>query len=415
MFPNTSVALGFRVTNADGTFVDGPPATLTYQDERFQWRTLEGDLVRIHWYEGDDAFGRRTLDIGEKAVEDGTALLGVEETDPIDFFVYADRDAFYDVIGPSLQENVGGLALPEIRTLFANISPSEVADPWVSIVVPHELTHIVFDTAADNPYHDAPHWMNEGLADYLAQGYPADARANVERAVRTGDLMPLHAIALNFPSTAERFSLGYDESVSAIDYLIRTYGQEALVRLIRSYADGVADDAAFTAALGVDLATFESGWLADLKAERPAPYGPKPAPVGPLPPGWNAAPLATGPPVATPPPAIDDRSEMGTVIVVGVIILFGIVIALGILVAARGLNRGESLVQQPTTRATPPARWSDQDPPDDADGTPGDREGENRPADAVEREVSELDARFAPPGHEDEGSESQADRSRNER
>ena len=118
-------------------------------------------------------------------MKDAAALLGVDESLPIDFFVYAGRDAFYDVIGPALQENVGGLAILEIRTLFANISPSEVADPWVSLVVPHELTHIVFDTATRNVYHEAPHWLNEGLADYLAVGYGADARGNVERAVRT--------------------------------------------------------------------------------------------------------------------------------------------------------------------------------------------------------------------------------------
>ena len=145
--------------------------------------------------------------------------------------------------------------------MFANIAPSEVADPWVSLVVPHELTHIVFDTATRNVYHSPPHWLNEGLADYLAVGYASDARGNVERAVRNGDLMPLHALVLRFPSTADRFSLGYDESVSAVDYLVRTHGQEALVQLIRSYADGLADDDAFTAALNVDVAGFEAGWL----------------------------------------------------------------------------------------------------------------------------------------------------------
>ncbi len=169
--------------------------------------------------------------------------------------------------------------------MFANIAPSEVADPWVSLVVPHELTHIVFETATRNVYHSPPHWLNEGLADYLAVGYASDARGNVERAVRNGDLMPLHALVLRFPSTADRFSLGYDESVSAVDYLVRTHGQEALVQLIRSYADGLADDDAFTAALNVDVAGFEAGWLADLGAEVPVPVRPAPGAAGAAPAG----------------------------------------------------------------------------------------------------------------------------------
>ncbi|HXG27008.1 MAG TPA: peptidase MA family metallohydrolase [Candidatus Binatia bacterium] len=404
LYPNTPVEIGFRVTNQDGTVVEGPPASLVYEDERFDWRTLEGDLVRIHWYEGNDDFGRRALRIGEEAVREATALLGVEERDPIDFFVYAGRDEFYDVLGNALQENVGGLALPEIRTLFANIAPSEVNDPWVSIVVPHELTHVVFDTATRNPYHEPPHWLNEGLADYLAQGYTAGARANVERAARDRELMPLHALSLRFPSTASRFSLGYDESVSAIDYLIRAHGQDALVRLIRSYADGVSDDAAFEAALGVDVAGFEAGWLGDLDAEVPVPYGPKAAPVGPLPPGWDAAPQQSVPPIVTPPPAPDtnDRAELGMTIAIGVIGLFGIVIVLGILVAARGLDRGETLMRQPTGSGLPPqARWADRDDEDRDDGDRG--LGEPRPDEELEQEVSELDRRLAPPGEPGRG------------
>ena len=93
------------------------------------------------------------------------------ETEPIDFFIYADQDAFYDALGPGTRENVGGQAHADIRTLFALITPSEIDDAWVEIVVPHELTHLVFDTAVDNPYHFPPRWLNEGLAVYLSEGY----------------------------------------------------------------------------------------------------------------------------------------------------------------------------------------------------------------------------------------------------
>ena len=390
LMPNTLVELGFRITLEDGSFFDSPPGRVRYEDDRFDWKTLEGDVVRIHWYEGTSQFGQRALDIGDEAVKNAAALLGVDESLPIDFYVYADRDAFYDVIGPALQENVGGLAIPEIRTLFANIAPSEVADPWVSLVVPHELTHIVFDTATRNVYHSPPHWLNEGLADYLAVGYASDARSNVERAVRNGDLMPLHALVLRFPSTADRFSLGYDESVSAVDYLVRTHGQEALVQLIRSYADGLADDDAFTAALNVDVAGFEAGWLGDLGADVPVPYGPRPAPPGPLPPGWNAAPIATGPPVATPPPSsggIGGDDDLATLLVIGVVVLFAIVVLLGIVIVARGLNRGDSLLPQP---GAPSAGYAASNTEPDAEPDP------ELPAD-----LAALDARLAPPEPDD--------------
>lgn len=350
IYPNTRVQLGFRVTLDDGTVIDSPPATIRYEDTRFAWQTIEGRVVRVHWYQGNDAFGARALDIGERAVKDASDLLGVTETEPIDYFIYANQDAFYDVLGPALRENVGGIALADIRTLFANIAPAQENDAWVGVVVPHELTHLVFGTATSNPYHDPPHWLNEGLAVYLSEGYSSGARANVEQTARSGGIMPLRALVGQFPTTFERFGLAYDESASAIDYLIRTYGQEALVKLIRSYADGVSDDAAFSAALGADVADFEAGWLADLGIEESAPYGPLPAPPGPLPPDWVAAPVPTANPGAPGAPAPTFRStpasgdDVSGPITIAVIAGLAILLAVGLFVVARGLSRGQPLL-----------------------------------------------------------------------
>jgi len=350
IYPNTHVQLGFRVTFDDGHVVDGPPETVLYEDDRFAWATLQGDLVRVHWYQGDEAFGRRALAIGEKAVKDASDLLGVTETEPIDYFIYADTKPFYDVLGPALRENVGGIALPEIRTLFANIPPSAESESWVGIVIPHELTHLVFGTATNNPFHDPPHWLNEGLAVYLSEGYSTSARRNVERTARAGEIMPLRALVGQFPTTADRFGLAYDESVSAIDYLIRTHGQEALVTLIRSYAGGVSDDAAFSAALGVDVAGFEAGWLADLGISEPVPFGPRPAPPGPLPPDWAAAPAQTANPGASGLPAPTFRAttpgagDVSGPVTIAVLALLAVLLAVGLLVVARRLSQGEPLL-----------------------------------------------------------------------
>lgn len=153
--PNTPIRIRWRITTGGATTL-GPEARMTLADQRFDWRIAAGDLVRVHWYEGDDAFGQRALRIGERAVRDTAALLGVTETHPIDFFIYADQGPFYDALGPGTRENVGGQANTDIRTLFALIPPSSIDAAWVENVVPHELVHLVFDTAVANPYHFPP-------------------------------------------------------------------------------------------------------------------------------------------------------------------------------------------------------------------------------------------------------------------
>ena len=287
--PNTTFSARWRVVDETGRAWLGPPVRRTYVDDRFDWKTLTGAVVRVHWYEGDRAFGAKALKIGDDAVAETAALLGVTESDPIDFFIYPDQGPFRDALGPGTRENVGGQAHPDIRTLFALIAPAEIDAGWIESVVPHELTHVVFATAVDNPYHEPPHWLNEGLAVYLSDGYDDAFKSTVTNAVEDGSIMPLDGLAGAFPTTRDRFFLAYGESVSAVDRIVRTAGRDALVKLIRSYHDGVSDDEAFQAALGTDVAGFETAWLADLGAAAPTRHGPQPAPAGPLPAGWGAA------------------------------------------------------------------------------------------------------------------------------
>ena len=300
--PNTPVSARWRLypEATPDQPVTGPEVSILYADDRFEWKTEAGDIVRVHWYEGGDAFGARALRIAEDAVESSSKLLGVTETEPIDFYVYADQDAFYDALGPGTRENVGGQANSEIRTLFALITPAEIDASWVGVVIPHELTHLVFDTAVSNPYHFPPRWLNEGVAEYQSEGYDAQYRATIESTARSGDLIPLDGLAGQFPTTFERFNLAYAESTAAVTWLVDEYGQDALVSLVRSYADGLTDDEAFTKALGLDATAFGDAWLASLGAVAPTRYGPQPAAPGPVPPAWvgNPAPGTTPRPAA---------------------------------------------------------------------------------------------------------------------
>ena len=92
--PNTPISARWRLypEATPDEPVTGPAVDILYEDDRFDWRTEAGDVVRVHWYEGSDTFGARALRIAEDAVESSSALLGVTETEPIDFYVYAEED-----------------------------------------------------------------------------------------------------------------------------------------------------------------------------------------------------------------------------------------------------------------------------------------------------------------------------------
>ncbi|RKY15851.1 MAG: hypothetical protein DRQ55_19045 [Planctomycetota bacterium] len=285
--PNTRWDYRFRVITDDGSVV-GPVATHRYADERLEWQVLEGDRVNVWWHEGGDSFGRQALAIAEEALASASELLGVGEMEPIDFYIYSDTREFRQAMGPATRENVGGQAHPSIRTLFGLIEPRQIGSDWIEELITHELVHLVFHEAVDNPYQYPPRWLNEGLAVYVSRGYVEGDRLQVHGAAAGGTIIPLEGLGGNFPTRATRSGLAYAESVSAVDFFVKTYGQEQLVRLITSFADGTGLVEAFVAATGDDLAAFDEAWLESLGAEPPEPYGPREGEPGPVPDAWAA-------------------------------------------------------------------------------------------------------------------------------
>lgn len=310
LIPNTPITARWRLVAADGStdVALGPEVKVVYADDRFDWKTVSGDLVRVHWYEGDAAFGAKALQLGEDEVRETSKLLGVTETEPIDFFVYANKEDFYGALGPGAHENVAGTAYAYIRTLLGLIPPGKIDDPLVAVRIPHEFVHLVFNTAASNPYHGAPRWLNEGLAVYQSEGYGSSDRGQVQDAARSGTLIPLDGLTGQFPNGRD-FFLAYAESASAVKYMIDTHGSDALVTLIRSYAGGRTDDEAFKAALGQDMSEFGAAWFEDVKAKAPTKYGPQPAPPGPVPAAWTGPP--DGGPTAAPPAIASGATPAG--------------------------------------------------------------------------------------------------------
>jgi hypothetical protein len=301
--PNTHFEFQFRVRASDGTVTLGPVGQGLVEDARFTWRTLDEGLVSVHWYAGDDAFARTAADLANDAIDRAAELLGTTLSAPVDLFVYDTQQALLEAVSPN-RENIAGEAHHDIQTMFVWLPADRGIDDFAAEVVRHELTHLVFDAATRNPYHDPPRWLNEGIAVYLTAGYAGSDRSLVGAAAATGSLIPLDGIAAFFPAPPDQFFLAYAEAVSAVDYFVRTYGEPDLWDLVRSYAQGMTDDDAFIAATGAGVDDFNAAWFESLDVAVREPLGPQPAPTGPVPPDWTPGGATPGPTLApgqTPP------------------------------------------------------------------------------------------------------------------
>ncbi len=300
--PNTQFDYQFRATNSDGGTSLGPVAEGIVEDTRFDWQTLTKGNVTIHWYSGDQAFANSAADAANAAIDKAATSLGVTIDKPFDMLVYDTEEAMRSAVSPG-RENVQAEAHPDIDTIFAWLPSNQAADRYNQTVIAHELTHLVFHHAVDNPYHGVPRWLDEGVAVYESEGYTSQWHSYVGAAVDDQSLIPLDGIAGLFPSVQSGFYLAYGESVAAVDFFIRTYGEPKLWELVNSYANGVSDDEAFTAATGAGVDAFNAAWFQSLGLTPPAPAGPQPGAPGPVPSDWTAqgAPATLSPPILTPP------------------------------------------------------------------------------------------------------------------
>jgi hypothetical protein len=289
LFPNTPVVAHFEVVLSDGTTQAGPDIHVTYTDDRYAWKTMTGKVVTLHYINASASFAQQLVGWADDGVSKAATLFGVSESKPIDYFVYPDQSSFQSALGQG--ETVGGVAMPTFRSCFALVASGDTT--YGQEVLAHEVTHVVFADAIGNPYHDPPRWLDEGFAVYNSVGYGSSDRRLVSQAASSGTLMSILALSDFFPLDANRIYLAYAEAVSAVDFMVRKYGQPAVLKLVQAYAKGDSDDEAFTAGLGVDMAAFNSAWLADNNATA-TKYGPQPEPTGPLPPGWNGTSASSG-------------------------------------------------------------------------------------------------------------------------
>ena len=146
--------------------------------------------------------------------------------------------------------------------------PRLVRDPLKSFrqTVRHELTHIMLSRASN--LQNMPRWLNEGIAMRVSGEMTKTSEWIIGRAVLRRAVIPLDELDERFPAAHERASLAYAESLKAVNYIVDNYGDEALLKLIRSLRDEDFDTA-LAATIGLDIHTLSGRWV---KSVRKSPY-----------------------------------------------------------------------------------------------------------------------------------------------
>ncbi len=288
--PGASLWWEWTLTDDQGQTYTTPRQELTFEDDRFDWRTVSDGNVTLHWYAGESV-GPLLLEAAVDGLQVLEADLGIELQENVEFYIYGDPNDMRDAV-LYIQDWAGGVAFSEYNTILMGVQPS-IAEEWGRDTVRHELAHLVVGQYGRSCVGGArPSWLEEGLAMY-AEGDPsAQVTGDLDAALDNNSFIPLRSLNGAFPAHGDSASLAYSQSYSVIQFLREEYGQEMIQSLIQLLATGESYDDALEQVYGFNVDGLEQQWRSWLGA-----------PMRPVPPTstpFTAAAVPTMPPLSGP-------------------------------------------------------------------------------------------------------------------
>lgn len=268
--PFVTITFWFEVVRQDGETFKSDNYRVMYVDDRFTWQQRVDGSLRVHWYEGDEAFGDALLDTARRSLSAVSDLFAVQLDAPLDVYVYASTEDLQSALFLGGEEWQGGHANPKLGVVLLAIAPGPGQSIEMETLIPHELAHVLLYRSVGDGYGALPVWLNEGIAS-SAELYPnPDYDQALINASQKSSLMPIADLCDAFPLDASRAFLAYAESQSFVRFLRDTYGTPSLFQLASAYADGLGCDQGVVRTLGTSLASLDTRWRESVLGENVA-------------------------------------------------------------------------------------------------------------------------------------------------
>jgi hypothetical protein len=258
MVPGAGIVYYWEITDASGARLVTDEQTTTYEDERFEWQSIEDGNLSVHYYFGDLASQQTVLKTARETIDRFSKLENTTIDFPVKIWVY--RTAAE--MAPAIASRRGQGPDTSIQTL-GEVAAADTAlvsrDQTFLDIVRHELAHIVTGRATRNHITEIPTWINEGISTYAQKSLLQSEEQALALAIQRNRVLPITSLNASARGSANNVSIFYAQSGSIIAYLVNTYGDEKFAAFIAALANDITDKA-MQAVYGFDQTGLENLW-----------------------------------------------------------------------------------------------------------------------------------------------------------
>jgi len=219
---------------------------------------LQTDLVRISFDQADSAYARLALQILTRSYEEIAYDLQLQKTDTLHVIIVPSRSDFREYTRGRLPSWTEAFASPATRTMVVKSPRWDRSGSNFRVVLVHELLHLLLHEKVGN--RPIPRWLDEGLAIFYSGEVRWKTMTAISKASATNSLIPLQDIDLVLKFHRAKAELAYQESYTAVHYLLSIYDVDALRIIFEGIREGRDMDESFLMATGSNFAGFEREW-----------------------------------------------------------------------------------------------------------------------------------------------------------
>ena len=213
------------------------------------------DSVRVFYSEGNRLLAQRVAKESTQDLKELSSLFNLPFTGEAFLFLEDNRQDWQQATGEQLPEWSQAVTKTEMGIVYLLVKPESDRD--LSMVLRHELVHVLLGRNVPSRQVGMPRWFEEGVAMLYSGESLADYASILSRANLTNSLLTLDEIESVLQFQRGKANLAYAESFLSVKLIVDALGWPALGKLLQATIQQQDWQAAFQSVLDMNTDQFQ--------------------------------------------------------------------------------------------------------------------------------------------------------------